>query len=58
MNDMDIDKSISEIANPITRLVNGPMSATLPNLFLSDNPTMTAPGAINLNGIMELLKWL
>ena len=28
------------------------MSATLPNLFLSDKPTITAPGAINLNGMM------
>ena len=38
--------------NPITKLVSGPMSATFPNLFLSDNPTITAPGAINLNGMI------
>jgi len=51
-NDMDICKWDIRNENPITRLVNGPTSTTLPNLFLSDNPTITAPGAINLKGIM------
>jgi len=36
---------------PMTIFVNGPINATLPNLDLSDNPIMTAPGAINLKGM-------
>jgi hypothetical protein len=33
-------------AKPITKFVNGPIKATLPNLLLSDNPIITAPRAI------------
>ena len=37
---------------PMIKLVMGPINATLPNLFLSDSPTITAPGAMNLNGMI------
>ena len=35
----------------MTRLVSGPINATLPNLLLSDKFITTAPGAMNLNGM-------
>jgi hypothetical protein len=36
----------------LTKFVIGPIKATLPNLLLSDNPIITAPGAMNLDGII------
>jgi hypothetical protein len=38
---------------PITKFVNGPINATLPNLLLSDNTIITTPGAMNLNDHRE-----
>ena len=38
------------------RFVKGPINATFPNLFLSLRPTTTAPGVINLNGIIGIAE--
>ena len=42
---------VKEIQNPITKLVIGPIRATFPSFSLSEIPTITAPGAINLKGM-------